>query len=604
MKRFLTLLLALLAVPIAAQDEGEAPWIEEYDPRDFTCPLGGEVFRQDVGYPTYPLASFPDGSWLGDIAIGAQIPQCPGNGLVILPDFPAMEAEGEQGMVYRDYTAAELARLPALIADPAYAALAADGRYAQAYWLATRLDRPASDRLIFLQRATWAALAPELRRRLVEQFVAEAPALIAASDLPDGAKRFQTGYVVNGLRELGRFDEALALLDGLEAAGGPVPAQTDPDAMFVAEFGSQMRLAIEQRDDGRFPVELLGRRLVGMVCGDETFPPYDQRTPGNIAACKARDERLEREAMEDEQAWAEAEALDATPAERDRLCAATPPDERSRGLEMACSPVEWERDRKAADELLLNDPAQVAADCALTPEDGRKGALFFACISYGIAVDGAMERILADDDATYAVLCFEGGKGDDSPDITEIQRFCASAKSTRDEREETTLLADPVALDAKCAATAEYERPGGLLGACITRESDLARQERAAVAADDGEFERRCGSAPEGDYATMSREEFEIASFCGDVRRERMIAEEEAAGLTCTDEFVDEAEGEEFDFSTERRCYSEAELAAREQDDGERPYSFFDDASGLSQVAREAAARNIAALLAEAKAGE
>ena len=53
--------------------------------------------------------------------------------------------------------------------------------------------------------------------------------MIQASDLPDQGKRRVSYYIVNALRELGRFDEALALIDSIERGGPPVPAPADPD---------------------------------------------------------------------------------------------------------------------------------------------------------------------------------------------------------------------------------------------------------------------------------------------------------------------------------------------------------------------------------------
>src|SRR5687767_11674367 len=158
-------LLAAFAAPAPAAESQADP--EVYDQREFTCPVGGGKFTQDVGYSTYPLVTFPDGSYPGDERIDAQIPVCPDNGLVILPDYEAMQAPGTDRMIYGDYSPAELALLPRLIADPAYDALAPDGRHIQALWLATRLGRPAFTRFTLLQRAGWATTDPALRKRLM-----------------------------------------------------------------------------------------------------------------------------------------------------------------------------------------------------------------------------------------------------------------------------------------------------------------------------------------------------------------------------------------------------------------------------------------------------
>ena len=75
-----------LATGAAASTPPAKPSGEKFDVRHFTCPLGGKAFDQDVGYFAFPLVTLPDGSWLGDNMIDAQIPVCPDNGLVLLPD--------------------------------------------------------------------------------------------------------------------------------------------------------------------------------------------------------------------------------------------------------------------------------------------------------------------------------------------------------------------------------------------------------------------------------------------------------------------------------------------------------------------------------------
>lgn len=519
MKRTLGLLVALLAAPLAAQ--GEDGRAEEYDVRSFTCPLGGEPFTQDVGYLTLPLETLPDGSWLGDVGIVTQIPECPGNGLVILPDFAAMEASGEQGMLYSDYAPTELARLPALIADPEYAAARADGRYALAYWLATRLERPPFERFVLLQRATWGALAPELRRKLVAKFVAEAPMLIEASDLTGGQKRFYTGYVANGLRELGRFDEALALLDRLEAEGGAVQAAADPGDLYTTELGPALRRAIAGNDDGRFPVEMLSPRLVGLFCGGQAVPPYDQRSAATDAACRTRREREAREAAEEEAAFEESYALREDPAALDRLCGETPAEARGRGLQMACETQQRERDVSEGDELARHG-ATLAPMCEATPENAREGPLFFACLSYGIALESALQQALEADDEGYAILC--GGDGSrELPDRNRhVTAACSAAHQSRLDAAVAALLANPAALAPRCAVAAEDTDDIPLAVACSTRERERMDARIELLVADDREYRRQCarfGGKPNDAFAADPSED-EIACDQALYRRE------------------------------------------------------------------------------------
>lgn len=103
------LMLAALTLAMPAAAAPEKP--ETFDVRAFTCPIGGERFSQDVGYSAYPLLTLPDGSWLGDFAIGTQIAVCPGNGLVLFPEFDPYRADGDPGakFEYPGYSPAELA---------------------------------------------------------------------------------------------------------------------------------------------------------------------------------------------------------------------------------------------------------------------------------------------------------------------------------------------------------------------------------------------------------------------------------------------------------------------------------------------------------------
>ncbi len=596
MKRLLLLLLVLLAAPLAAQEPGDEPWNEQYDPRSFTCPLGGERFDQDVGYASFPLETLPDGSWLGDIAIGAQIPQCPGNGLVILPDYAASDEAG--AMAYSDYSAAELARLPALITDPRYAALKADGRFAQAYWLATQLGRPPLERFTLLQRATWGALAPELRRRLVETFVAEAPTLIAASDLPDAAKRFQTSYVVNGLRELGRFDEALALLDELEQGEAALFEAADPDDLFAGELGPKMRLAIGQRDDGRFPIELLGSRVVGLICGGEAVAPYDQRTSANIAACDTRREREAAESTAFESALDESFALREDLPALEQRCSETAPEDRSEGLEFACEAVQRARDQRAAAEL-VKDGAALAARCTSIPEIDLEGALFYACLSFETALESALADAIGGDEVAWQVFCPEGDSEAEVEDRNlHVSLACRRAATQRREMAEEALLADPAALDTRCpAASSDEDFDIVLYGAC----SKLAERRRTASidlrASDPAQFERACASfgatnAAGNDVYDLTDEQ-ETCRSAWRLRENRAArSRAEAAGLKCFHDVI---------YSPERpRCVSpdeyEREMAVGRggffdpvQDDR------FDEGSSLRQAAREHAAQIVAA---------
>ena len=496
-----------LATGVAASTPPAKPFKEKFDVRHFTCPLGGKAFDQDVGYFAFPLITLPDGSWLGDNMIDAQIPVCPDNGLVLLPDYVASTAQGQYHIAFHVYTPEELAKLPALIADPAYAAHKAEGRHAAAWWLATQLGRPTLDRYALLQRATWAALPAPLRRQLVERLAAEGPALIDAADVPEGRKRAMRYDIVNALRELGRFDEALALLEKVERGGAPVAAPVDPDSMFgPPALAPDMRRAIAERDDGRFPIELLNARMVSEIWDDTLSRIYGPRTAANIAACKTRRDREARDSAASQAASDEAVALEEHPKELDQRCAATPPASRSAGLAQACKTLQDHRDELAGADL-VKDGAKLAAACETTPEKEWKGPLFHACISYGVALESALGTAIAADDAAWNLLCPGGGDHFIEDRSRRISGACSSAEREREEMQTKRLLADPATLAAQCNVRPRTKLPSPVFRACLERDSQrdlrqisIRSQQRTArverLAGDAAAFTRECARFP------------------------------------------------------------------------------------------------------------
>lgn len=270
------------------------PYKEDYDVRTFTCPIGGKKFKQDVGYSSFPLITLTDGSWLGDAQIGVQIPICPDNGLVLIPDLAKSEADEGDKILYADYTRDERTKLPSLIADPAYGALKSDGPYAQAYWLATKLGRPVADRYFMLQRSTWATVDPVLRRKRVSMLVSDTPALIDALPKEDMRTFLYRYYLVNALREMGQFAEATTALDGLERDVATI--QSIPEEERGVPDADSMRIAIAEKDEGRHPAALLNRRIVSDVCNDSSPFLYGPTHPSTKIACKNREDREKREA--------------------------------------------------------------------------------------------------------------------------------------------------------------------------------------------------------------------------------------------------------------------------------------------------------------------
>lgn len=590
--------LGALAIALPAAAAPAKP--ESFDVRSFTCPLGGAQFSHDVGYSAYPLLTLPDGSWLGDFAIGTQVPVCPANGLVLIPKYDPYVADGDPGakFAYPGYSPAELARLPALIASDEYRTLKADGPYLQAYWLATKLGRPAFGRFHLLQRATWGTRDPVQRRRLVERFVADAPALIDAADAPASAKLVMREYVVNGYRELGRFGEAQALLVSLYQSLHDQPGAAEAGVDTIET--SPLARAIAERDDGWFAAETIDRKMLGRLCSGELTRLYGPLKPATKAACKVREDREAQEERDDELAFAESARLRQDAGALDAKCAQVPVAKRSKGLGFACDSLREAQDGKAG-EMLAQDGAALAAACDATPRDKRAGPLLRGCSLYSIASTSALEAALADDPEAFAILCPPSEVEVFKDEAEWVALACSGAARTIGERAVDKLLLDTPALDARCAVLMrnDYSDPA-LDGACFKRKLNLKSELEEKLASDPAAFAAMCGKLNFDARVDFDSPQADTIMRCRDAQRSRDLrsveAKEKAKGLECFGEPED------------RRCSTPDQRAAREarreaskgiDSLGPQPGgpSVFDDNSSLSQAAR----KRTAAVIAQAK---
>lgn len=210
-----------------------------------TCPVGGERFRFSELRSISTFGSFPDGMPFGSGYFPIEMPECPGNGLVM----------------YREFTGAEIERLATLIAGPEYLAVRkSDNAYYRAYWLEKQL-LPSSDILTgLLMRAGWDAKnrtpggeqALRYTRELIDAIEAEPPGEANVSSVVLQLRR------ANALRELKRFDEAAAVLQSVGIDDSlPVEDETPDDApkvrKWLAELKAGLSRATERGDDSRQP---------------------------------------------------------------------------------------------------------------------------------------------------------------------------------------------------------------------------------------------------------------------------------------------------------------------------------------------------------------
>ena len=160
-----------------------------------TCPIGGDQFNFSTTASYSTWGGRPDGRPYGSWHFPLDLPECPGNRLIL----------------YKDFSADELSRLAALIARPEYRALAEDAQYYRLHWLLREMGEPVDDHLWALVQAGWQVEegSPQ-RARYLEEFVQQ---MAARSGEPETSVQFaMRGRWINALRELGRFEEAQDLL--------------------------------------------------------------------------------------------------------------------------------------------------------------------------------------------------------------------------------------------------------------------------------------------------------------------------------------------------------------------------------------------------------
>ncbi|HYJ82962.1 MAG TPA: hypothetical protein VEW26_09000 [Allosphingosinicella sp.] len=232
--------------------------------KTMTCPIGGGSFQFRQSTPPVVAGERPDGRPIGGVSFPLALPECPDNGLVF----------------YKDYDAAEVAKLEPLVASDAYQALRKEEtQYYRAYWLMREMGLPPERYLWALLQASWEADGrPELRKRYLAE-LAEASAKVPPRPADLGWIGME-GRAINALRELGRFDEALARLDKvpLEGLAAPAPAgaAATPEALAQARsrrgwqhYFAAIRSVIERRDSAIEPIDLLPRSIAYGRCLDE-----------------------------------------------------------------------------------------------------------------------------------------------------------------------------------------------------------------------------------------------------------------------------------------------------------------------------------------------
>lgn len=220
--------------------------------RRVTCPIGGRSFdfATTASYSTW--GARPDGRPFGSWQFPLALPECPDNGLV----------------VYRDFSDEEVERLRPIVASDEYQALRRNGEtsYYRASWLMRRMREPATHALWALVQATWQAEPrPDLRRRYMEELVARAGDLGEPRDVETIAVRSR---VINALRELGRFEEAAAMIEATPVDEVAPPSEAvRSTADWRGHYRSLARI-VARRDSSIEPIDMIPYREARRRCDE------------------------------------------------------------------------------------------------------------------------------------------------------------------------------------------------------------------------------------------------------------------------------------------------------------------------------------------------
>lgn len=226
--------------------------------KQMTCPVGGETFTYIATSSFSTFGSRPDGKPYGSWIFPTPLPECPTNRLVM----------------YRNFLPEEIAQLTQLVQSADYVALHGEAPYYRAQWLATRMDAGKADYpLWILLQASW-GVDDDLPRkaRYQAEFVERSAAF--PIDPPKVETLILRFRVANALRELGRFNEALAALDTISLdvptplVGDPViDNEEDREAReYLAEQSALLREYIARRDTSSEPVRMVPESTAASIC--------------------------------------------------------------------------------------------------------------------------------------------------------------------------------------------------------------------------------------------------------------------------------------------------------------------------------------------------
>jgi hypothetical protein len=265
----IVVVLCALAVPTAY---GTTPYV-----RQIECAVGGEEFSFTDTHSSSSFGQRPDGKPYSNWDY--PLPVCPGNGLVM----------------YREFTADEVVRLPALLQSAQFTEIGAIG---QPYYTASFIERSLSPQSL---QATWLLLQASwrvdhdaaLRTRFQQEFVSAAQA--AVFDPANEESVVLRLRMANALRELGRFEEA-------EAAFASLSTASIEGAEGLAAYVVVLQRVNARRDTIAEPLDAIPQLAAASLCLQH------EGAPGWDAAGLCRETELAAEVeriRENRRAWEE-----------------------------------------------------------------------------------------------------------------------------------------------------------------------------------------------------------------------------------------------------------------------------------------------------------
>ena len=212
--------------------------------KEMTCAVGGETFKHKTTGSYSVWGRRPDGKPYGSWSFPLAIPECPGNGL----------------LMYRKFDDAELERLEELIERSEYRELD-ETPYYRAQWLEDRLLGKETPPWL-LMRAIWESdREPETRGRYLAEFATRVEAL--PLDLKDRESVYLRFLLANAYRELGRFEEALAVLDTIPLASLP---DSDKDWTYLRERIALLGDVTRDGETTSHPLRLIPESAAAFEC--------------------------------------------------------------------------------------------------------------------------------------------------------------------------------------------------------------------------------------------------------------------------------------------------------------------------------------------------